>query len=157
MQSKAFRQNSKTQSSEGLKKEDLYDHLLSSLGADNDSLNRIDFEEWKRGAPEWEREMISQTLILELRLLEKEELGNLGPPESVSPLILKILSRVVGALNGLSPAEMEKVDVRQEFQKVIVSSRNLPEGTKETLLECLKMPLGPDENHFRRVLGLKGI
>ncbi len=120
------------------------------------SSEQVQFEEWKKNGPIWEKEMLSQALVLERGLRLKT------PSFSMLPITVfdDILSWVRAKLNGLPPEEIERADrtmMNLLFQEVVTSSKVLSDDIKEVVMECLRIALPPYENHMRRIAGLEPI
>jgi hypothetical protein len=140
------------------------DSLLDSLGVDSDSFQQRKWDEWKRIGPTWQKEITSQCLILSDRL--GNQIGQVECGASISepsfkffePVFLsQICHEVWTHFQNLPPEQTRDVgrdQVISQFEKVISSSTDIPEATKEVYLKYLKEPFRPGENKFRKVVGL---
>ena len=135
------------------------DSLNRLLGIDSESFERAKFEEWKKnGEAMWQKEIISLALILKYRIGDRVGLGrDLQGITLDPPFLSEIWHEVWTHFENLPLEEIRDVDRGQavsEFEKVISSSLDLPEATREDLLKSLKKPFHTRENLFRRVVGL---
>lgn len=111
--------------------------------------NALAYAEWKANAPLWQKEVICEILTLKNRLREHGELVE-------KPLLSKILNEVWIYFENLPLEETKDAgrgQVLDEFKEV-VSSMEVPGGTKGAILEALSKPFSPRENIFREVVGL---
>lgn len=144
------------------RKAELFGNLLSSIesqyGWQTDSLERAKFDEWKKNGAMWQREIISEALILKARLGDR--IGLMREVDGITPdppFLSEIRNEVWTHFENLPPEETRDVGrsrVVSEFEKVISSSLDLPDATKEVFIESLKKPFCSRGNLFRRVVGL---
>lgn len=140
----------------------LFDNLLSSIegqyGWEIDSFERANFDEWKKNGAMWQREVLSEALILEYGIgAHIESVRDVHGITLDPPFLLKIYDEVWTYFENLPLEETRDVKrsrVVGEFEKVVSSHLDLPEGTREALLKSLKKPFHTRENIFRRVVGL---
>jgi hypothetical protein len=144
------------------RKAELFGNLLSSIesqyGWQTDSFERARFDEWKKNGPAWQKEVISEALILKNRIGAHIESVRDVHGFTLDPLFFsKIYHEVWTYFENLPPEETKDVDrsrIVGEFEKVVSSHLDLSEATREALLESLKKPFHTRENIFRRVVGL---
>ena len=142
--------------------QELFRQLLDSvnrlLGIDSDSFEQRRYDEWKTSGPQWQKEVISEALILKDRIrnrlgVVRDVNGNPLDP----PFLSEIRNKVWTHFQNLPSEETKDVGRNQvidQFRKVVSSSMDIPEATKEVFLESLKQPLCSRENKFKRVVGL---
>jgi hypothetical protein len=132
--------------------------IESQYGRETESLEGAKFEEWKKNGLTWQKEIISEALILKYRIGDrvgsgKDNYGIIIDP----PFLSEIRNEVWTHFENLPPEEIRDVDrgrAVSEFEKVISSSLDLPDATKEVFIESLKKPFCSRENFFRTVVGL---
>jgi hypothetical protein len=101
----------------------------------------------------WQKEIISQALILEDLLMDLDE-TTLDPP-----FLSKIRHEVWTHFEKNPPEAARDVGsvrtiVIDEFEKVVSSCLDLPKAIKEVFLESLKNPSHTHEDSSRRIVGL---
>jgi hypothetical protein len=131
-----------------------------------ESLDKATYNEWKKSGVQWEKEIICQHLILDHRLGDSDQVRlvecgiNISEPsfKLFEPVFLsQICHEVWTHFQNLPPEQTRDVgrdQVISQFEKVISSSTDIPEATKEVYLKYLKEPFRPGENKFRKVVGL---
>jgi hypothetical protein len=129
---------------------------------DSDSFEQRRWEEWKMNAPVWQKEIISERLILKYRLGDR--IGRVECGASISEPLLKffeplflseICDKVWVHFGNLPPEEtVGRHQVLDEFERIVSSSIDIPDATKEAYLESLRQPFHSSENKFREVVGL---
>jgi hypothetical protein len=134
--------------------------IESQYGRETESLEGAKFEEWKKNGLTWQKEIISEALILKDRIgnsigLERDVHGITLDP----PFLSKIRDEVWTHFENLPPEETRDVGrvrmiVMAEFERAVSSCLDLPEATKEVFLNYLKKPFHTRENLFRTVVGL---
>ena len=134
------------------------DSVNRLLGIDSESFEQRKYEEWKRNGPPWQKTIISEGLILEDRIRNRLGVVRDVNGNPLDPIFLsEIRNEVWTYFQNLPPEETEDIGRNQvvsEFEKVICSSMDIPEVTKEVFLESLKKPFDSHENKFREVVGL---
>ena len=145
------------------RKAELFDNLLSSIESQYceqfESLERAKWDEWKKNGPRWQKEVISEALILKYRIRIADRIPVVrdanGMPLDL-PFLSEIRNKVWIHFENLPPKETKDVgrdQVVNEFKRV-VSTMDISQATKEAYLESLKKPFSSNENKFRKVVGL---
>jgi hypothetical protein len=132
--------------------------IESEYGWESESFERARFDEWKKNGFTWQKEIISEALILKYRIGDrvgsgKDNYGIIIDP----PFLSEIWHEVWTHFENHPPGETRDVGrdrVVGEFEKVVSSSLDLPDATKEVFIESLKKPFHTRENLFRTVVGL---
>jgi len=146
------------------RKAELFDNLLSSIESQYceqfESLERAKWDEWKKNGPTWQKEVISEGLILKYRIRVADRIPVVrdanGMPLDL-PFLSEIRNKVWIHFENLPPEETKDVgrdQVVSEFKRVVSACMDIPPVTKETYLESLNEPFHSRENKFRKVVGL---
>ncbi len=144
------------------RKAELFGNLLSSIeseyGEQTDPLEGARFDEWKKNGPAWQKEIICQALIVRDWLGNHTDLmrGNRGITRD-PPFFSKIHYEVWTHFANLPPEETRDVGrarVIAEFERAVSSCPDLPEATRQDLLNNLTEPFHTYESLFRETVGL---
>jgi hypothetical protein len=134
--------------------------IESEYGGQSEELDRARFDEWKRNGPTWQKELISEALIIQGWLgshvpLVRDARGMAREP----PFLSKIQKEVWTHFENHPPEETKDVGrvrmiVMAEFERAISSCPDLPEETRQDLLKYLREPSHTHESLIRRTVGL---
>jgi len=153
--------------SEGLKKEELYDRLLSSLGVDDNDDSDEALEEFRREAPVWFKEIKSMFFHL---MNELTEVATCRDPKGQTRIqsgnlllnlcrefdfIREEVEKRIRALPAEELANVDRVRVKAEFQGVVSKSGNLSDQIRDDLLKILSNPHKEHDNLIRGIWGLQ--